>query len=222
MVEEGRAAMAKATVEEIKTSPWERLKGEGETAYEAFVAYRDLGVERSLDATALGLSGRQPGANRAPRRPGRISQWSTQFRWVERCRAWDNHLQVERDRETARRAAEWQRRRLAALEDQHEVGLKIRAKAVEALGLPLIRRRIEKDGEKTVTVIEPLRCSARDLGVLARIGIDLVNESIRGALGDSDTRDGENVDPNEPVLTRAQIEASRHAIIVAGGDYDED
>lgn len=36
--------------------PWERQKGESAQAYEAFVTYRDMGSERSLQAVSQRLS----------------------------------------------------------------------------------------------------------------------------------------------------------------------
>ena len=66
-------------------SPWERQEGEGEKAYEAFLAYRDMGANRSVRAVGqkLGKSSTQ------------IGKWSSRWKWVERCRAWDNQLQKE-------------------------------------------------------------------------------------------------------------------------------
>ena len=83
---------------------------EGEEAYAAFLAYRDLGPYRTHEATRN--SPRQeaglPQADRAVVGPAR---------WRERAGAWDDHLQAERDKVAAEEAAKWERRRLQALEE---------------------------------------------------------------------------------------------------------
>ena len=70
--------------------PWERQKGESPQAFAAFLIYLELGPKRSLH-----MVGQQLGKSR-----GLMERWSSANHWVERCRAWDNHLQQE-----ARRAA---------------------------------------------------------------------------------------------------------------------
>lgn len=67
--------------------PWERQPQETAKAYEAFVTYRDLGAARSAAKTAekLGKSIRL------------IAEWSSQWRWVIRVRAWDDHQHAQRE-----------------------------------------------------------------------------------------------------------------------------
>lgn len=83
--------------DEIK--PWDRLPDETEPAYEAFQAYLDLGVRRSIRLVA-----EQVGKGQAM-----ISRWSTAHRWRERARQWDSaprRAMVESFEEMARRVAE--------------------------------------------------------------------------------------------------------------------
>lgn len=56
--------------------PWDKIPGEGSTAYEAFRLFRDLGPSRSLAAV--------PGHS-----VGSVRRWSMRFRWRERAQAWD-------------------------------------------------------------------------------------------------------------------------------------
>ena len=74
--------------------PWERRKGESAIAYLAFLAYRDLGPTRNLTeaqkAHTAGM-GKQKGT-----KSHNVGEWSAKHEWVERCRAWDNHLQAQR------------------------------------------------------------------------------------------------------------------------------
>ena len=65
--------------------PWERQKGESAQAFEAFFLYLELGADRSLRAVAQECS----------KSISLIRRWSSAYHWVERCRAWDNHLQHE-------------------------------------------------------------------------------------------------------------------------------
>ena len=70
--------------------PWERQKGESTQAYEAFSVYLEMGADRSHQAVSQECS----------KSISLIRRWSNAYNWVERCRAWDNHLQHE-----ARKAA---------------------------------------------------------------------------------------------------------------------
>lgn len=65
--------------------PWERQKGESAQAFEAFFLYLEMGASRSLRAVSQELG----------KSKTLIDRWSRTYKWVERCRAWDNHLQYE-------------------------------------------------------------------------------------------------------------------------------
>lgn len=77
--------MAKKKAEvQVEIEPWERQPGEGARAFEAFVVYRDLGVNRSIRKAAQNL-------NKAVTT---LAEWSTKHEWVKRVSAWD----AEQDR----------------------------------------------------------------------------------------------------------------------------
>lgn len=65
--------------------PWERQEGESAQAFEAFALYLEMGAGRSVRTVAQKLY----------KSDTLIGRWSRTYRWVERCRAWDNHLQRE-------------------------------------------------------------------------------------------------------------------------------
>ena len=69
--------------------PYERLEDESSQAYEAFCTYRDLGAGRSLPKTAQVL-GKKPGYTR------QLGQWSSTYKWVERCVPYDTEKERER------------------------------------------------------------------------------------------------------------------------------
>ncbi len=62
--------------------PWERRPREGEHAYAAFLAYRDLGPGRTHEAMRVHL-GEQPGSIKP------IERWSASWDWRRRVGAWD-------------------------------------------------------------------------------------------------------------------------------------
>ena len=66
--------------------PWYPQPGESQSAYRAFLHYRDLDGRRSLSR----LAGSLHGGDRA--RPwGRLTHWSRQWCWLARAQAWDAH-----------------------------------------------------------------------------------------------------------------------------------
>lgn len=59
--------------------PWERLPDEGEERWEAFLIYRDLGLDRSLAKVARTVG----------KSVQLVERWSTGDGWVARCEAFD-------------------------------------------------------------------------------------------------------------------------------------
>ena len=75
-----------------RRQPWERLPGEPDAAWRAFVLYRDMGPG-SRSQRALGAALRLEPAGAPPN--SRMRQWSVDWRWVERCRAYDSYAALE-------------------------------------------------------------------------------------------------------------------------------
>lgn len=73
--------------------PWERQPGETPKQWEAFVLYRDMGSERSIQKVADALGKTKPN----------LGLWSRNNHWVDRSNAWDaevdrlNRLQQVKD-----------------------------------------------------------------------------------------------------------------------------
>jgi hypothetical protein len=125
MVRTERAAMDTRT----ERLSWERQPREGEQAYVAFLAYRDLGPYRTHEVTRQRL-GKRPGYLKP------IERWSALRDWRERARDWDDHLQAERDQIAREEAQKWERRRLQALEEGWQLCRALRARLSQMLAIP--------------------------------------------------------------------------------------
>jgi hypothetical protein len=67
---------------EIEKVAWERQDGEGVKPFQAFAIYRDMGMDRSLRDVA-----KQLGKSLTI-----IARWSGHWKWVERCKKYDEEL----------------------------------------------------------------------------------------------------------------------------------
>ncbi len=102
---------------------WERQKGESQQAFQAFVAYRDMGSDRS--AAKVG--------RRLGRPVGTVGRWRERHRWDERAGAWDD----EQERIGRERQAESVRK---VNDEQAMLGRALLVKAAEALRAGLAPR----------------------------------------------------------------------------------
>lgn len=68
--------------------PWERLKGETQKAFAAFVLYRDMGTNRSVTKVSQELS----------KSISLIKRWSARWEWVRRIDLY--HLYLDRQRQS--------------------------------------------------------------------------------------------------------------------------
>jgi hypothetical protein len=158
----------------------EREKGETESAWTSYLAYRDLGPERTLEAA------NQTGTKGVPKTLSSLKKLSTRWRWVERARSWDNHLQRERDRIAVQQAATWEKRRLDDLEILHATGRKLIDRANLMLSFPIESRTVDKTDEKgrpIAITFEPAKWTFRDAAQLAKTGSEMTALAIASALG---------------------------------------
>lgn len=168
-----------------KKREWEQRDAEPSRAYQAFLAYRDMGPGRSL-AGSLDPGGDRPEVLRT------IERWSSRYRWIERCRAWDAWIQRERDRIARQEAAKWERRKLRALDTVYEDVQVLREQIRRMLSFPLSRRRFEDEDGQRITVVEPARWSWREIIV----GLKAVAE-IEAMVLTAATRDPEQMSDAE-------------------------
>jgi hypothetical protein len=163
---------------------WDRQPGETEKAYTAFMSYRDLGPERTLiDADYITrVNANKPLTHEG--KSGNVGVWSSRWRWLERCRHWDNHLQAERDKAAAAEARKWERRRQENREANFAIAQKLRDRVEELLKHTTVKRRLkpQKDGDP-VMIIEPAAWTQRDLAILSKAAADLAAQSMPGDVG---------------------------------------
>jgi hypothetical protein len=74
--------------------PWDRQPGEGDKAWRAFCLYRDAelpgGIGERLQRRVTEVM--HPNARPTSGRSKEVCMWSARWRWVERARAFDAHL----------------------------------------------------------------------------------------------------------------------------------
>lgn len=132
--------------------PWDRQQDENERAFAAFVAYRDLGAERTVP-DAYRQAKRKPDAKQAD---GTWNKWAKQYRWRERALAWDRHLSGKAAIGAARVAEaegeKWAERRRVALDHAFEAAERMLLRAFELSAFPVERVTV-KDGHTTVEPI---------------------------------------------------------------------
>lgn len=91
--------------------PWDCQPGETAKAYQAFVTYRDLGPDRTVQRTA----------NELAKNYTTVNAWSHKWMWRERAAAWDSM--------PGRMVMEAYQERVARIADQHDrIATKLLAK----------------------------------------------------------------------------------------------
>lgn len=169
--------------------PWEQQRGEGASAYQAFLTYRDLGSERTLMRVCDTVHAARRGARRSKAWvSGGISGWSARWHWVERVRAWDVHLQSLRDQAVTRGVTGDEETRLRFRKKRLHVAGELLDRALELLAHPTTRKSVSEDGQ-SVTV-RPAGWVQRDIAVIAKVACDLADSALS-----SDPSEGERPRP---------------------------
>jgi len=94
----------------MNIKPWDQQLDEPAKAFAAFRVYRDMGLERSIGDTSMIVFPPREGA-RKNKIVGQIAKWASEFRWVERAKAYD--------RELDRRALDEQVREIVRMNRRH-------------------------------------------------------------------------------------------------------
>jgi hypothetical protein len=164
--------------------PWDRLPGEGEKPYKAFLRYRDLGekrsVRRAVNAKDLPKKGQNPYWHW-------WYEWSQKWKWRDRVQAWDDWrdalAQKEADQPAAELAIEEAEERIATRRLQTEQGRRagklakrlgdqiqrvLEAGPIEELGISrykavMIRQTVDEEGRPVLQRTETQRQSIMEL-----------------------------------------------------------
>lgn len=126
--------------------PWERQKGEGEKAFEAFSIYRDMGAERTI--TAVG--------KRLEKSRNLIDRWKDRWNWKERVRLFDNDLEKQ-----ARNKAVKDKK--AMVDRQIKIAMQVQKKALEALEQLSVEDMSPKDIKEYIKMATELERLNRNL-----------------------------------------------------------
>lgn len=119
---------------------WERQQGESDKAFTAWCIYQACREELSEGIAEV--------ARRLHISAGAVYKWARKYDWVERYRAYENHMLLirEREQQTALRAnaREWAKRRIDVRETGFSVGEKMIGRAKELLDLPVHEREVKE------------------------------------------------------------------------------
>lgn len=104
------------------SAPFDRLENESDPAWQAFVAYRDLGPERNIRKVAQSLS----------KSVALMGEWSSRHQWVARAAAWD--AEVDRHRRAASLSA------ISEMVERHATHTQAQLQALMAPARELLKR----------------------------------------------------------------------------------
>ena len=181
-----------------KKDLWERRDDEGPKAYEAFRGFLALPPHKRDFVPYYRQSKGRPQVADAS---GTWKDWYTRFRWVDRCRAYDEMIalkEVEAEqKEAAKRAEKWAKRREQIAETEWEMAEALRKKVREMLLAPTTEI-IKKDTafgeqgqviEQTI-ILKPVKWNANTLyhyteqiSKLERRAADMVTERVEIGAG---------------------------------------
>lgn len=78
---------------------WEQHEDETDKNYAHFCAYRDLGRKRTKLKSYLNYSGKSREEHGDDAAPSMTYAWSKKFRWDDRVKAWDKHIDEKKEKE---------------------------------------------------------------------------------------------------------------------------
>lgn len=118
----------------------DRLSQESTKAYAAFLEYRNMDVDRSIDAAWKRYSKTDKIT------PGYFRQWSVTYHWVERARAWDDFIEAEAQKKIAKAAID---RKAKMLERHASIG-----RTLQGFGLEYVRehKKVDKSADAITAI----------------------------------------------------------------------
>jgi hypothetical protein len=146
--------------------PYDRQPNETDKSWAAFCTYRDMGGERSLEKLGQKIG----------KRSGRfLQQWCSKYKWVERCRPFDNE---ELQRESVLLQEKRLERRLKLEQDAWDRRDKLIKKGDTLIAMPIAKPITGEDGTTIYMPTDKWRVSdavafykyADELGIFATGG----------------------------------------------------
>jgi hypothetical protein len=152
---------------------WEKSPREHIRAYAAAKEYFDLGAERSLDKVA----------HRLQKSLGLMKRWSTRNHWGQRAAAYDrwcNRIKQQELEDQRRQTAQrWAAREEKRREDDYQLSVKMREKALDILKYPVATITTSSADGKSTTTVKPGRWSLATVARLAEAASNLSGKAIR-------------------------------------------
>lgn len=161
------------SVSKNNLQPWDR-QNETEKAWEAFVLYRDMGMDRTLQKLSEVTS----------KDRNWLAQWKVRYKWEERVSAYDTHLD-----QLKRHAAEDEI--VAIAKKQARLGESMQGLAAMGIGKLAIRNK--ETGEMFLT----RELTGQEISALAKNGVDIQRKA-RGMKDDASIQ--VNVDNHQQTL----------------------
>jgi hypothetical protein len=107
----------------VNAKTYDRQVGETEKAYAAFVIYRNLGLERSLQKAAENYYQGLPIAQKLHRNRSQFTAWCGKYSWVDRCLDYDRDEEaIARERKRELSCAEHDAKLAKFQENNEELG----------------------------------------------------------------------------------------------------
>jgi hypothetical protein len=156
-----------------KGKAWEQLPEESIKAFTAAKEYFDLGPSRSLEKVA----------DKLQKSLGLMKGWSGRYRWRLRAAAYsrscDQIQQEVVENQLRQTAQKWADREEQRREDDHQIALQLRAKALEILKLPVATVTMTSADGKSTTIVKPGHWNLATAARLAESASDLSGRAIR-------------------------------------------
>jgi len=182
------------------------MDGETDSAFAAFQMYLSLGSTRSVRRAAVECSKRNRGSKKDHRlRGGAYVKWAAKFRWVERARAYDDHMAKQAHAAKEEATREWI---TELVEANKEVLRLVYRRIKEVLSLPSTRHTVTKQIEvagQTVDQYITIEGANYRLSELASI-LEKTDKIMRLFMGDPTERFAANVKVGLALLTGKDID----------------
>jgi hypothetical protein len=156
---------------------WGKLPNEPENLFERFCVYRDLGPDRTRGQVTE-LLGLKPGS-------GGISAAMAEYAWVERARAYDRWVAVDRQQRQEGEAinamvAKWASRAMQSREEQYSLGHAMMTLARNRVGRALGLRFLPDGTTEPIPAdkIEPLEALDKDPAKFVRAAAALIEAAL--------------------------------------------